>query len=182
MPLLIVLLVVSVVAGMWVLLLPWWLWRRYRMGRARQRLWPFWTRLNAWLFPVSVLLFLTGAAAASWAWPGAVRYAGIGLITGGVSGVIGLALGRLERFPDGSWHYTPSAMWMTLLMLAVLARLLLGALDLWRRLVQADALAWIPLFDHASLFAPGGLLLGHALVTAWSLHWRIRPQRPRTLD
>lgn len=182
MPLLIVLLVVCAVLALWLPLFPLWLWRRYRLGKARRRLWPLWMRINAWLLPLSLLLFLLGAGVASWAWPGALTYAGGGLLAGVLSGLIGLLLGRLERFPDGSWHYTPSALWMTLLMLIVVTRLLLGALDLWRRLVQADALAWIPLFDHASLFAIGGLLLGHAATTAWVLYWRIRPSRPRTLD
>lgn len=182
MPLLIVLLVICGVLGLWVLLFPLWLWRRYRLGKARRRLWPFWMRLNAWLLPLSLLLFLLGASLASLAWPGSVGYAGAGLLAGAASGAIGLLLGRLERFPDGSWHYTPSALWMTLLMLIVVARLLLGALDLWRRVVQADALAWIPMFDHASLFAIGGLLLGHAATTSWALYWHIRPRAPRTLD
>lgn len=182
MPLLIVLLVVGGVLALWLLLFPLWLWRRYRLGKARRRLWPFWARLNAWLSPLSLLLFLLGAGIASWAWPGALAYAGWGLLAGIASGVIGLLLGRLERFADGSWHYTPSALWMTVLMLVVVARLLLGALDLWRRALQADALAWIPNFDHASLFALGGLLLAHATTTAWAQYWRIRPRAARTLD
>jgi hypothetical protein len=182
MPLLIALLVVCGVLGLWVLLFPWWLWRRYRLGKARRRLWPFWTRLNAWLSPLSLLLFLLGASIASWAWPGSVGYAGWGLAAGLASSAMGLLLGRLERFPDGSWHFTPSALWMTLLMLVVAARLLLGALDLWRRMLQAGALPWIPVFDHASLFAIGGLLLGHATTTAWVLYWRTRARAPRVLD
>jgi hypothetical protein len=63
------------------------------------------------------------------------------------------------------------------LALLVVLRLAAGGVDAWRRLGGHDALPWLPVFDHTTLFALGGLLLGHGLATAWGLRWRLPRRR-----
>lgn len=173
MPLLLVPLVILLLLLAWVLLLPLSLWQRYRWGKQRRRALPWLVKLNAWLLLVSMLLFLLGAGLAAFAWPGALRYAFLGAVAGLPLGVFGLWLSRYERTPKGL-YYTPNA-WLALLLTAVVAgRIGLGLAEAWRSLSGEAALAALPRFDHASLFAVAGLLLGHYLAYQWGLCLRLR--------
>jgi hypothetical protein len=172
MPLLIVLAVVVVVLLAWVLLLPLWLYLRFRQGKARRRLLPWLVRLNAWVLLASATLFVASMAITGYWWPGALGHALAGLGAGLGTGLLGIALGRVEHTPQGSYH-TPSAWVSGALAVLVLLRLAAGGVDAWRRFGGHDALRWLPAFDHTTLFALGGLLLGHGLATAWGLRWRL---------
>ena len=176
MPLLLVPLVVLLMLLAWLLLLPLSLWQRYRFGKARRLARPWLVKLNAWLLLVSVLLFLLGMLVTEYGWPGALRHAAIGLGLGMPLGIVGLWASRFERTPQGL-YYTPNA-WLTLLLtLIVAARIAMGFVELWRRWQGDGALAMLPLFGHASLFAVAGLLLGYYFAYQWGLCLRMRPPR-----
>lgn len=172
MPLLIVAVVVLVVLLAWVLLLPLWLYLRFRQGKARRRLLPWLVRLNAWFAFASTVLYLMGMAVTGHWWSGALTHAVIGLGAGLCTGGLGIVLGRVEHTSQGSFH-TPSPWLAAALVLLVLVRLAAGVVDAWRRIGDQQALPWLPAFDHTTLFALGGLLLGHGLATAWGLRWRL---------
>jgi len=176
MPLLIVLVVVVLVLVAWVLLLPLWLYLRFRQGKARRRLLPWLVRLNAWIVLVSTALFVASMAITAHWWPGALAHALAGLGAGLCTGLLAVVLGRVEHTAQGSYH-TPSAWVSAALAILVLLRLAAGMVDAWRRIGSHDALPWLPSFDHTTLFALGGLLLGHSLAAAWGLRWRL-PRRP----
>lgn len=172
MPLLIVPLLILVLLALWLLLLPLSLWQRYRMGRARRRALPWLVKLNAWLLSGSALLFLASMAVAGLWWPGATSYALAGLGAGLVTGMAGLWLSRFEYTPQGL-YYTPNA-WIALaLVLLVAARIVMGVVEMWRHWQGREALSMLPTFEHASLFAVAGLLLGHYLVYGWGLRRRL---------
>ena len=174
MPLLLIPLLIGLLLLAWLLLLPLSLWQRYRLGKLRRRAWPWRVKLNAWLLSLSTLLFVAGAWASGHWWPGALRHAALGLAAGVALGCFGIWLSRFERTPRGL-YYTPNA-WLSLLLTAIVAtRIALGAVEMWRRWQDAAALSWIPPFEHASLFAVAGLLLGHYLAYQWGLRWRLLP-------
>jgi hypothetical protein len=175
-PLLIMLVVVLLVLVAWVLLLPLWLYLRFRQGKARRRLVPWMVRVNAWAALLSTTVFVMGMAITGHWWPGALTHALAGVGAGLCTGLLGVVLGRVEHTPTASYH-TPSAWVSGALALLVVLRLAAGGVDAWRRLGGHDALRWLPAFDHTTLFALGGLLLGHGLATAWGLRWRLPRRR-----
>jgi len=177
MPLLIVPLVVFGFLLLWVVLLPLSLWLRYRSGTARRRAVWWVVNLNFWSLLLSLLLFLTGMAITNLWWSGALAYAVAGVGVGGLTGILGLRLCRFERTPQGLF-YTPSRALVLSLTLLVIARLAMGLVELWRRWQGRESLALIPVFDHASLFAVAGLLLGYYLIFTWGLRRQVSRLRP----
>lgn len=172
MPLLVVPLVLLALLVLWLVLLPLGLWQRYRLGKARRKAWPWLVKLNAWLLAASSVVFVAGMALTTLWWPGALGYALAGLGAGLALGALGLWLCRFEYTPQGLF-YTPNAWLILALTLLVVLRLALSLVELWRYWQGAAALAAVPVFDHASLFAVAGLLLGYALCFSWGLRRRL---------
>ncbi|HEY5971771.1 MAG TPA: DUF1453 domain-containing protein [Pseudoxanthomonas sp.] len=175
MPLLIVPLLILVVLALWLLLLPLSLWQRYRYGKTRRKAWPWAVRLNAWMLLVSLLVFLASMALTNMWWPGALLYAAVGLGIGLVVGMAGLWLSRFENTPQGLF-YTPNPWLVLALTLLVAARIAMGFVELWRYWQGHEALAMVPVLDHASLFSVAGLLLGYYLAYTWGLRRRLPPR------
>lgn len=173
MPLLVVPVVVLLLLALWLLLLPLSLWQRYRMGKARRRARPWLVRLNAWVLLVSLLLFLASMALTNVWWPGALAYAAVGVGIGVVLGIVGVWLSRFEATPQGMF-YTPNPWLVLALTVLVAGRIAMGFVELWRHWQGLESLALIPVFDHASLFAVAGILLGYYLAYAWGLRRRLR--------
>ena len=175
MPLLIVPLVVLVLLLLWLVLLPLSLWQRYRLGKARRKAWPWLVKLNSWLLLASSVVLLISMAVTNIWWPGAFVYALAGWGIGLVIGFVGLWLTRFEATPQGLF-YTPNAWLILLLTMLVTARIAMGFEEMWRYWQGKQALAMIPVLDHASLFAVAGLLIGYYLIYTWGL----RRRWPRT--
>lgn len=174
-PLLLLALVVLLLA-----LVPLGVWQRYRLGKARRRALPWLVRLNGWLLLVSTAMFLTGAWIGSHWIEHALAFAAIGVLAGLGLGAVGIAITRFERQPGGV-HYTPNRWLVLLLTVLVVARIAVG---LWQATrAPADAVATSTfaalIADHGSLFAVGGIVLGHALAYTWCLRWRLAPVRRR---
>lgn len=175
MPLLLIPLLILAVMGLWALLLPLSLIQRYRLGRKRRRMVGWVVSANAWLVLVSVLAFFLGAWMASRWLPTATAMAGAGFAAGIVLGVASLLLGRSE-VEDGQLHVTPNA-WLVLgLTLLVAGRIALGIWQLVEHGFQLHPLqrqeAWFLRPD--SLFALGGLLLGHYFAWCWGMRGKLK--------
>lgn len=168
--LLVPLLIVCAVIA-WLLLMPFALWQRYRMGRARRRAVRWVVSLNAWSLLVSVLLFLASAWLAGYWVDTALTHAVIGLLAGMLVGIAGLALTRFEATPQGVF-YTPNRWLVLALTLVVAARIGYGLYRMEQAWVADAHAAWLS--QQGSVLAVGGLLLGHYLAYAWGLRRRLR--------
>jgi hypothetical protein len=128
---------------------------RYRAGTARRQARRWVASLNVWVTSFSALFFLSFALLLSF-WVGsAFRFALIGLASGGILGLVALALTRWESQPEGLF-YTPSR-WLALLVtLAIAARFVYG----WWRATHSGS---PPSGDQHWLIAASGTQLSVAV-------------------
>lgn len=176
MPLLIIPLVLLLMVLVAILMLPFTLRQRYRMGTARRRAYPWMVKLNAggWLLSALGLLFGSWMAT-RWA-VDALAYAAAGLAAGALLGRAGLALARFEFTPTGLFH-TPNK-WLVLAVTLVLAGRV--AYSLWRVWHQtqlagpAGTRILSLMHEHVGTLAAGGLLIGYYLVYEWGLRAKLK--------
>lgn len=173
MPLLLLIpLLALLLAALWLVLLPWSLWMRYRGGRARRRARGWVVRTNAWVLAASVPLFLAGAWIATRWQPQALVDAVVGLLLGVLAGIVGLWLTRFERHAR-DLYYTPNR-WLVLLLTSVVAsRILGGAWMAWRHAAGAASTGLASWLEAGAWSGIAGLLLGYALATTWGLRARL---------
>jgi hypothetical protein len=170
MPLL--LLVPLLAAGLlvlWALLFPLAVVQRYRFGKARRRVQPWFVRLNAWLLAASTILFIAFAGVMDRWVDGAFLDAIIGLAIGGAVGLLGLAVDRFESTSQGIFR-TPNRWLVLALSLLVAARIAIGLWLAWSDGPPTGATAWV---TRGGLVGVGGVLLGYALATGWGLRFRV---------
>ena len=160
---------------LWALLLPFSLWQRYRLGRARRGVQGWVVRANAWLLAASVPMFLVTAWIGGHWMPHALRDAAVGLGAGVIVGIASLWLTRFERV-DGRLFYTPNR-WLVLALTGlVAARIAFGLWSAWQlREVHASSpfVLWL---QAGGVLAVGGVLVGYYLAYTWGL--RARMSRP----
>jgi hypothetical protein len=112
---------------------------RYRAGTARRQARRWVVSFNMWATSFSAVFFLSFTLLLSF-WVGsAPRFALIGMGIGGILGLVGLAMTRWERQPEGLF-YTPSR-WLALIVtLAIAARFVYG----WWRATHSGSGASAP--------------------------------------
>jgi Ca2+/H+ antiporter len=98
---------------------------RYRAGTARRQARPWVASLNVWLTGFSSVFFLSFTLLLSFWVPSAFRFAVIGMGCGAILGLLGLALTRWERRPNGLF-YTPNRWLAVVITLAIAARFIYG--------------------------------------------------------
>ncbi len=98
---------------------------RYRAGTARRQARPWVASLNVWLTGFSAVFFLSFTLLLSFWVPSAFRFAVIGMGCGAILGLLGLALTRWERRPNGLF-YTPNRWLAVVITLAIAARFIYG--------------------------------------------------------
>ena len=109
---------------------------RYRAGISRRQARPWVASLNVWATSLSAVFFLCFTLLLSFWIPSAFRFALIGMGCGGILGLIGLAMTRWEKRPEGLF-YTPSR-WLALLIIAAIgARIVYG----WWRATHSGSTA-----------------------------------------
>lgn len=168
--LLLVPLLVAAVFALWVVLLPVSIMQRYRHGRARRRVQPWFVGANAWLLALSALVFLATAWSLGHWIPAALRDATLGLGAGALAGIAGLRLDAFETTPQGHFR-TPNRWFVLGLSLLLAARIAIGLWLAWRDVAGSDAWAWV---TRGGLLGVAGVLLGYAVATAWGLRARVR--------
>ena len=146
-----------------ILLMPFTLLQRYRMGSKRRRARGWLATLNALGLALSTALFLLGAVVTSYWIEGTLTHALVGVAAGGALGVLGLLLSRWDNDEPGALHYTPSRWLVLAITLVVAARIAYGFWRAWHAW-RSGADEWIAASGAAGSLAAGGLVLGYYLV------------------
>jgi hypothetical protein len=107
---------------------------RYRAGTARRQARRWVATLNMWATGFSAAFFLSFTLLLCFWVPSAFRFALIGMGCGGILGLLGLAMTRWERRPNGLF-YTPSRWLAVVVTLAIAARFIYG----WWRAMHSSS-------------------------------------------
>ena len=151
------LVVVLVLIG--IALVPLSLLQRYRVGTTRRPARGWFIGLNLIVVLSSAVIFLLAAALTTPWVPDAFSYTLAGFATGGLLGMIGLALTRWEPDSQGL-HFTPSRILVLLVTLLVAARIAYGFWRSWH--AWNDGMrAWSAAFGVASSMGVGAVVLGY---------------------
>jgi hypothetical protein len=151
-----------------MVLMPFTLVHRYRMGSARRRARGWLASLNVIGLALSTTLFLLGAALTSY-WIGdTFTHALAGVGAGGALALLGLLLSRWED-ERGVLHYTPNRWLVLAITLVVAARIAYGFWRAWHSGVDRLAAS-----GAAQSLAAGGLVLGYYLVYWLGVRRRLR--------
>lgn len=179
MPLLALAAVVLVLILLSIVLLPFSLVRRYRVGTSRQPARGWLAALNLFGLFMSIAMFLAGAAVMGVWVPRAFSYALLGLGAGGCLGIVGLALTRWERTSQ-SLHFTPNRWLVLVITLLVSARILYSFWRAWQTGLTADT-RWYEVVGVAESLAAGAVVLGYYFVYWSGVSRRLRRHSRRTV-
>ena len=160
-----------------VVLIPFSLFQRYRVGTARRPARGWVATLNLLALALSIACFLAGAAVTSLWVPDALPYSSAGVAGGGALGLIGLALSRWESTPGGLF-YTPNR-WLVLgVTLVVSVRILYGFWRVWEtwRLNPGET-SWVVAAGVSGSLAAGGIVLGYYFTYWVGVRLRVRRHR-----
>ena len=162
---------------LFVVLIPFSLFQRYRVGTARRPARSWVATLNLAAIAVSIAFFLTGAAMTSLWVPEALRYSAAGVAGGCVLGLLGLLLSRWESTQDGLF-YTPNR-WLVLgVTFVVSARILYGFWRVWETWrLNPDETSWVVAAGVAGSLAAGGIVLGYYFAYWMGLRLRLKRHR-----
>lgn len=147
-----------------IVLLPFSLVQRYRVGTARRPGRGWLATINLASLWFSSMLFGLAAAVTSLWVPGAFGYTLIGFAIGGLLGLLGLGLTRWEETHD-TLYYTPNR-WLVLgITLVVTARVLYGFWRSWQAWgAGLDYRTWATAAGVAGAMGAGATVLGYYLV------------------
>jgi len=150
---------------------------RYRASTARRRARGWVATVNVAAIGLSVVIFLTVAAATSFWVPRAFTYTLAGLAGGCLLGLLGLALSRWESGAQ-ALHYTPSRALVLAITLVVASRMVYGLWRAWHawRSAAGDA-SWLATSGAAGSLAAGAVVLGYYLAYNAGVGQRLRRHR-----
>lgn len=147
---------------------------RYRAGTARRlaRSWVLTVNLLSML--LSAGLFIWIAAMTNFWVPRAFGYSLIGMASGCLLGVVGLAATHWEK-TGMSVYYTPNRALVLLVTVAVAARMVYGLWRIWHawRTTGADT-SWLAAAGIPGSMAVGALVVGYYLTYFAGVRWRLR--------
>ena len=161
-----------------ILLMPFTLVWRYRVGSARRRARGWLASLNLVGLAVSTTLFLIGAALTSYWIAGMFTHALLGVAAGGVLGLLGLLLSRWER-EDDALHYTPNRWLVLAVTLVVAGRIAYGIWRAWHGWHSGEG-EWTQ--SALGSLAAGGLVLGYYFVYWLGVRRRLQGAGPRAVQ
>ena len=168
-----------IVAG--ILLLPFSLLRRYRVGTSRQQARGWLIALNAIGFGLSSLMFLAGSAMTTFWIPGALKYSALGLLAGILIGIVGLWLTRWEPSPS-ALHFTPNRFLVLAITLTIVGRIGYSFWRAWQTWGHAvDRKDWLVTWGVAEALGAGGVVLGYYLAYWWGVRRRYKKHERRSL-
>lgn len=163
MPLLALVLVFLAVILAGIVLLPFSLLQRYRVGTSRQQARGWLITINLLGIALSSAMFLAGSAITSLWVPNAFAYSALGLLGGGLLGLLGLLLTRWEPTPR-ALHFTPNRLLVLAITLTITGRILYSFWRAWQTWsTAADRKEWLVTWGVAEALAAGGIVLGYYL-------------------
>jgi hypothetical protein len=150
---------------------------RYRASTARRKARGWVATVNVVAIGLSVVIFLTVAAATSFWVPRALTYTLAGLAGGCLLGLLGLALSRWEPSAE-ALHYTPSRGLVLAIMLVAASRMVYGLWRAWHawRAAAGDA-SWLASSGAAGSLAAGAIVMGYYLAYNAGVGRRFRRHR-----
>ena len=164
MPILALILLIFAILFAGILLLPFSLIQRYRVGTRRQQARGWMIVLNLFGIGMSAAMFLAGAAMSNFWIPNALRYSALGFACGCVLGLFGLGLTRWEPTPR-ALYYTPNRWLVLAITLVVTTRVLYGfwrGWEAWR--ASVESMTWVAASGVAGSMSAGAVVLGYYLV------------------
>ena len=181
MPILALILLIFAILFAGILLLPFSLIQRYRVGTRRQQARGWMIVLNLFGIGMSAAMFLAGAAMSNFWIPNALRYSALGFACGCVLGLFGLGLTRWEPTPR-ALYYTPNRWLVLAITLTITARI---AYSFWRAWDTWGGVAarreWLMTYGVAEALGAGGLVLGYYLAYWFGVRRRYRQHETRAL-
>jgi hypothetical protein len=157
-----------------IVLIPFSIVQRFRVGTSRRRARGWIATLNLIAAAFSVVLFLVAAFFTSYWIPEALTYTLAGFGAGCVLGLVGIGLTRWE-YAQGRLQYTPNR-WLVLAITTVIAaRVLYGfwrTWDAWR--ASLESMAWVTASGVAVSMSAGAVALGYYLIFWSGVRRRIR--------
>jgi hypothetical protein len=157
-----------------VLLSPFLLIVRYKVGTARRQARRWIITANSVSLLISAGLFLWVAALTNFWVRNAFAYSLVGFAAGVLLGLLGVKLIRWEQ-TSRALYYTPNRWLVLLLTLAVAARLLYGFWRIWHawRTTGPDS-SWLASAGIPGSMAVGALVLGYYFTYFAGVRWRLR--------
>lgn len=147
-----------------LLMLPFSIVHRYRMGTSRRLARGWMATLNFFGVATSAILFLVIAAVTSLWVPRAFTYSVLGMMAGSLLGLAGLMLSRWEVTPR-TLHYTPNRWLVLAITLVVSARLAYGFWRGWHAWGETqDDVTWLAAAGAAGSLGAGAVVLGYYLM------------------
>ncbi|MFL6588686.1 MAG: hypothetical protein ACJ8M4_00790 [Chthoniobacterales bacterium] len=176
MPLVPLLVALLFVCGL-VLATPFLLILRYRAGTMRRMARPAVAIVNLVSFLGSAALFIWIAAMTNFWVLNAFGYSLLGMLSGSLLGLFGLAVTRWERMGNAT-YYTPNRWLVLLVTLAVAARMLYGIWRIWHAWhTTGHDSSWLGTAGIPGSMAVGALVLGYYLIYNAGLCCKIRAAR-----
>ncbi len=179
MPVLALLVVIAILILAIIVVVPFSLIQRYRVGTSRQLARGWLATINLVGIALSSALFLAGAVVTNFWVPDALRYTLTGLAAGGLLGLLGLILTRWEP-AGGTLHFTPNRLLVLSITLVVTGRILYGFWRGWRTWGSTGDASWFAAAGVAGSLAAGAVVLGYYLVYWAGVTGRIRRHRTRS--
>jgi hypothetical protein len=147
---------------------------RYRAGTARRVARGWVVTVNLLSMFLSAGLFIWIAAMTNFWVPRAFGYSVIGMLTGFLLGLLGLAATRWEKTAMGI-YYTPNRWLVLFVTLAVATRMVYGLWRIWHawRTTGHDT-SWLAVAGIPGSMAVGALVIGYYLAYSVGLSWRLK--------
>ena len=178
MPVIPIIIVLLFVCGI-VLATPLLLLLRYRAGTARRMARPWIATVNILSLLLSAGIFIWVAALTNFWVPRAFEYSLIGMFSGCLLGLLGLALTRWEKTATAI-YYTPNRWLVLFVTLAVAARMVYGLWRIWHAWhTTGHDTSWLAAAGIPGSMSVGALVLGYYLSYFAGVRWRIANARYR---
>jgi hypothetical protein len=147
---------------------------RYRAGTARRLARPWVLTVNLLSMLLSAGFFIWIAAMTNFWVPRAFGYSLIGMVSGCLLGLLGLAATCWEK-TGTTVYYTPNRWLVLLVTVAVAARMVYGLWRIWHawRTTGADT-SWLAAAGIPGSMAVGALVVGYYLTYFAGVRWRLR--------
>ena len=176
---LVLLILAILIAG--ILLIPFSLIQRYRVGTRRQQARGWVIALNLFGIALSAAMFLAGSAVTNIWVPNALRYAALGFLGGSLLGLVGLALTRWEP-STRALHFTPNRLLVLAITLTITGRILYSfwrAWETWGGLAARED--WLVTWGVAEALGAGGVVLGYYLAYWFGVRRRYKRHEQRAV-